>query len=128
MYYLLKSEPAVYSFAQLQNERETLWDGVTNPQAVMFLRQMHKGDQLIIYHTGDERRAMGTATVLSVDATDPKVPLVRIKVGKALAKPSDLPAIKQSKLFADSPLLKQGRLSVVPLTQKQFEALVDGKL
>ena len=128
MYYLLKSEPAVYSFAQLQNERETLWDGVTNPQAVMFLRQMHKGDQLIIYHTGDERRAMGTAVVLSVDATDPKVPLVRIKVGKALAKPSDLPAIKQSKLFADSPLLKQGRLSVVPLTQKQFEALVDGKL
>ena len=128
MYYLLKSEPAVYSFAQLQNERETLWDGVTNPQAVMFLRQMHKGDQLIIYHTGDERRAMGTAVVLSVDATDPKVPLVRIKVGKALAKPSDLPAIKQSKLFADSPLLKQGRLSVVPLTQRQFEALVDGKL
>ena len=128
MYYLLKSEPAVYSFAQLQNERETLWDGVTNPQAVMFLRQMHKGDQLIIYHTGDERRAMGTAVVLSVDATDPKVPLVRIKVVKALAKPSDLPAIKQSKLFADSPLLKQGRLSVVPLTQKQFEALVDGKL
>jgi predicted RNA-binding protein with PUA-like domain len=128
MYYLLKSEPAVYSFAQLQNERETLWDGVTNPQAVMFLRQMHKGDQLIIYHTGDERRAMGTAVVLSVDATDPKVPLVRIKVGKAIAKPSDLPAIKQSKLFADSPLLKQGRLSVVPLTQKQFEALVDGKL
>lgn len=128
MYYLLKSEPAVYSFAQLQNERETLWDGVTNPQAVMFLRQMQKGDQLIIYHTGDERRAMGTASVLGVDATDPKVPLVRIKVGKPLARPSDLPAIKQSKLFADSPLLKQGRLSVVPLTQKQFEALVDGKL
>jgi predicted RNA-binding protein with PUA-like domain len=128
MYYLLKSEPAVYSFAQLQNERETLWDGVTNPQAVMHLRQMHKGDQLIIYHTGDERRAMGTASVLSVNATDPKVPLVRIKVGKAIVNPSSLSVIKQSGLFADSPLLKQGRLSVVPLTQKQFEALVDGKL
>ena len=128
MYYLLKSEPAVYSFAQLQNERETLWDGVTNPQAVMHLRQMHKGDQLIIYNTGDERRAMGTASVLSVNATDPKVPLVRIKVGKAIVNPSSLSVIKQSGLFADSPLLKQGRLSVVPLTQKQFEALVDGKL
>jgi predicted RNA-binding protein with PUA-like domain len=128
MYYLLKSEPAVYSFAQLQNERETLWDGVTNPQAVMHLRQMHKGDQLIIYHTGDERRAMGTASVLSVNATDPKVPLVRIKVGKAIVNPSSLSVIKQSGLFADSPLLKQGRLSVVPLTQRQFEALVDGKL
>jgi predicted RNA-binding protein with PUA-like domain len=89
---------------------------------------MHKGDQLIIYHTGDERRAMGTASVLSVNATDPKVPLVRIKVGKAIVNPSSLSVIKQSGLFADSPLLKQGRLSVVPLTQKQFEALVDGKL
>ncbi len=128
MFYLLKTEPAVYSFAQLQNERETIWDGVTNPQAVKYLREMHKGDKLIIYHTGDERRAMGTATVLSVDAADPKVPLVRIKVGKAIARPSTLDDIKQSKLFAASPLVRQGRLSVVPLTSQQFDALVDGKL
>ena len=128
MFYLLKTEPDVYSFAQLQAERETLWDGVTNPQAVKYLREMHKGDRLVIYHTGDERRAVGTATVLSVDATDPKLPLVRIRVGRAIASPSTLADIKQNKLFAASPLLKQGRLSVVPLTQQQFDALVEGKL
>lgn len=128
MFYLLKTEPDVYSFAQLQAERETLWDGVTNPQAVKYLREMHKGDRLVIYHTGDERRAVGTATVLSVDATDPKLPLVRIRVGRSIASPSTLADIKQSKLFAASPLLKQGRLSVVPLTQQQFDALVEGKL
>ncbi len=128
MFYLLKTEADVYSFAQLQAERETIWDGVTNPQAVKYLREMHKGDRLVIYHTGDERRAVGTATVLSVDATDPKLPLVRIRVGRSIASPSTLADIKQSKLFAASPLLKQGRLSVVPLTQQQFDALVEGKL
>jgi predicted RNA-binding protein with PUA-like domain len=128
MFYLLKTEPDVYSFAQLQAERETIWDGVTNPQAVKYLREMHKGDRLVIYHTGDERRAVGTATVLSVDATDPKLPLVRIRVGRAIASPSTLADIKQNKLYAASPLLKQGRLSVVPLTQQQFDALVEGKL
>jgi predicted RNA-binding protein with PUA-like domain len=128
MFYLLKTEPDVYSFAQLQAERETIWDGVTNPQAVKYLREMHKGDRLVIYHTGDERRAVGTATVLSVDATDPKLPLIRIRVGRAIASPSTLADIKQNKLFAASPLLKQGRLSVVPLTQQQFDALVEGKL
>ena len=128
MFYLLKTEPDVYSFAQLQAERETIWDGVTNPQAVKYLREMHKGDRLVIYHTGDERRAVGTATVLSVDATDPKLPLIRIRVGRAIASPSTLADIKQNKLYAASPLLKQGRLSVVPLTQQQFDALVEGKL
>ena len=128
MYYLLKTEPTVYSFAQLQSDRETVWDGVTNPAAVKHLREMHKGDKLIIYHTGDERRAVGSARVLSVDATDPKVPLVRIAVGKAIAHPVNLASIKQSTLFAASPLLNQGRLSVVPLTEAQFEALLAGEL
>jgi predicted RNA-binding protein with PUA-like domain len=128
MYYLLKTEPTVYSFEQLQSDRETIWDGVANPAAVKHLREMHKGDKLIIYHTGDERRAIGSAHVLSVDATDPKVPLVRIAVGKPLAHPVDLASIKQSKLFADSPLLRQGRLSVVPLTEAQYEALLAGEV
>jgi predicted RNA-binding protein with PUA-like domain len=128
MYYLLKTEPTVYSFDQLKQERETIWDGVTNPQAVKHLREMHKGDKLIIYHTGDERRAVGTAHVLSVDASDPKVPLVKIAAGKAIASPSALSDIKQSTLFTDSPLLRQGRLSVVPLTEPQYQALVSGEL
>lgn len=128
MFYLLKTEPEVYSFAQLQKDRETIWDGVANPAAVKHLREMPKGSRLIIYHTGDERRAVGTARVLSVDAADPKVPLVRIAAGKPLANPVALSDIKQSKLFAASPLLRQGRLSVVPLSEEQYEALVSGKL
>jgi predicted RNA-binding protein with PUA-like domain len=128
MYYLLKTEPTVYSFSQLQHEGETLWDGVTNPAAVMHLREMHKGDKLIFYHTGQERCAVGTAHVLSVDASDPKVPLVRIAAGKAIAHPVTLPQIKLSPLFADSPLLRQGRLSVVPLSQAQYQALISAAL
>ncbi|HEX4748383.1 MAG TPA: EVE domain-containing protein [Bryobacteraceae bacterium] len=122
--YLLKSEPEVYSFADLEKESETLWDGVTNPTAVKHLREMKPGDKLVIYHTGDERQAVGTATVVSVDASDPKVPKVRIKVGKPLKHPHSLADIKAHALFADSPLVKVGRLSVVPLTSAQYEWLV----
>jgi predicted RNA-binding protein with PUA-like domain len=128
MYFLLKTEPTVYSYHQLQQERETIWDGVTNPQAVKNLREMHKGDKLIIYHTGEERRAVGTAHVLSVDASDPKVPLVKIAAGKAIENSSALSDIKRSTLFTDSPLLRQGRLSVVPLTEAQYQALIAGEL
>ncbi len=119
MPFLLKTEPDVYSFADLQRDKETIWDGVTNPQAVKYLREMKAGDTLVIYHTGDEKRAMGTAKVLSVDATDPKVPQVKIKVGKLLAKPRTLAEMKALKLFAASPLVIIGRLGVVPLTEAQ---------
>jgi predicted RNA-binding protein with PUA-like domain len=128
MYYLLKTEPTVYSFEQLTLDRETIWDGVTNPQAVKHLREMHTGDHLVIYHTGDERRAVGTAHVLSVDASNPKVPLVKIAAGEAIAQPVALSLIKESKLFIDSPLLRIGRLSVVPLTEPQYRALLSGDL
>jgi len=121
MHYLLKTESSVYSFADLQREQSTIWDGVTNPVAVKNLRGMQKGDQLVIYHTGDEKSAVGTATVESVDATDPKVPKVRIKAGKPIAKPVTLAEIKANKLFSESPLLRQGRLSVVPMTSQQYE-------
>jgi predicted RNA-binding protein with PUA-like domain len=120
MNYLLKTEPTVYSFADLQRDKETVWDGVTNPVAVKHLREMKRGDGLIIYHTGDEKSAVGTASVVSVDASDPKVPQVKIKVGKALAKPVTLAEVKAHKLFAESPLVRQGRLSVVPLTDAQY--------
>jgi predicted RNA-binding protein with PUA-like domain len=124
MPYLLKTEPTAYSFADLQRDKSTIWDGVTNPVAVKNLRGISKGAKLVIYHTGDERQAVGTATVESVDATDPKNPQVRIKAGKAIARPVTLAEIKANKLFAESPLLKQGRLSVVPLTEPQFEFLI----
>ncbi|HEY6968993.1 MAG TPA: EVE domain-containing protein [Candidatus Angelobacter sp.] len=123
MFYLLKTESSVYSFADLQREKTTIWDGVTNPVAVRNLRHMQKGDKLVIYHTGDEKQAVGTATVESVDPTDQKNPKVKISAGKTLAKPTPLAEMKANKLFADSPLLRQGRLSVVPLTQQQYEWL-----
>jgi predicted RNA-binding protein with PUA-like domain len=123
MNYLLKTEPTVYSFADLQRDNTTIWDGVTNPVALKNLRAMKPGDQLIIYHTGDEKSAVGTATVVSVDASDAKNPKAKIKVGKALAKPVTLAEVKANKLFADSPLVRQGRLSVVPLTDAQLKFL-----
>jgi predicted RNA-binding protein with PUA-like domain len=119
MNYLLKTEPSVYSFADLQREKTTIWDGVTNPAAVKHLRGMKPGEELVIYHTGDEKSAVGTATVVSVDATDARNPQVKIKVGKPVDKPVTLAEIKANKLFADSPLVRQGRLSVVPLTDAQ---------
>jgi predicted RNA-binding protein with PUA-like domain len=120
MQYLLKTEPSVYSFANLEKEHSTIWDGVTNPVAVKNLRGMQRGDKLVIYHTGDEKTAVGTATVESVDPSDPRNPQVRIKSGKPIANPRTLSDIKAHKLFADSPLVRQGRLSVVPLTGEQY--------
>jgi predicted RNA-binding protein with PUA-like domain len=124
MFYLLKTEPSAYSFADLRRDKQTVWDGVTNPAAVKNLREMNRGDELVIYHTGDEKTAVGTATVVSVDAADPKKPLVGIKAGKPLASSKTLADLKSNSRFKDSPLLRQTRLSVVPLTKSQFEFLV----
>jgi len=123
-YFLFKSEPDVYSFDDFLGDKETVWDGVTNPTAVKFLREMKPGAKWIFYHTGDERTAVGTGTVMSVDATDPKVPIVRVKVGKRLRRPKTLAVIKAEPLFAKSPLVLIGRLSVVPLTEEQWEWFV----
>lgn len=120
MDYLLKTEPSEYSFADLQREQTTIWDGVSNPVALKHLRQMKPGEHLVIYETGDHKSAVGTATVVSVDTSDPKNPRVQIKSGKALAKPVSLAEVKANKLFTDSPLVRQGRLSVVPLTARQY--------
>lgn len=124
MYYLLKTEPSEYSFADLERDKTTIWDGVTNPVAVRNLREMPKGSKVVIYHTGDEKRVVGTATVESVDATDPKKPLVKLKAGKAVKSPKTLADIKAEKIFRDSPLVNIGRLSVVPLTEAQYKWLV----
>ena len=124
MRYLLKTEPSEYSFSDLQRDNETIWDGVRNPVALRHLREMPAGAKLVIYHTGEERRAVGTARVLAVDAADAKNPRVKIEAGKALAQPVSLAEIKAHKAFANSPLLRQGRLSVVPLSEEQYSFLV----
>jgi len=121
--YLLKTEPSEYSFADLQRDRFTVWDGVSNPTAVRNLREMTPGTRLIIYETGDRKSAVGTATVVFVDASDSKNPAVKIKAEKELAKPISLAQIKSNKLFSDSPLVRIGRLSVVPLTKTQYKSL-----
>lgn len=120
-YFLFKSEPGVYSFDDQLRDGETVWDGVTNPTAVKNLREMKPGAKWIFYHTGDERTAVGTGTIVSVDATDPKVPIVRVKAGKRLKHPKTLDQIKAEKIFKTSPLLTIGRLSVVPLSKEQWE-------
>ncbi len=123
MDYLLKTEPSEYSFADLQREKTTIWDGVSNPVALKHLRGMKPGERLVIYETGDHKSAVGAATVVSLDAADPKNPQVKIRVEKPLARPVTLAEIKANKLFAESPLVRQGRLSVVPLTAAQYKFL-----
>lgn len=122
-FYLLKTEPTEYSFADLQRDKQTEWDGVSNPAALKNMRAMKPGTRLVIYETGDRRSAMGTATVVSLDASNPKSPRLVIEAGKTIAKPVSLAEIKANKLFAASPLVRQGRLSVVPLTSDQYAAL-----
>lgn len=120
MPYLLKTEPGTYSIDDLEREGETLWDGVSNPVALRNLAGTERGEDLVIYHTGDEKRTVGLAKVVSVDASDAKNPQVRIKFVKKTKTPRTLAEIKANRLFRDSPLVRQGRLSVVPLTAAQF--------
>jgi len=126
--FLLKTEPSDYSFDDLVREKQTVWSGVKNPTAIRHLLSTKKGDRLVIYHTGDVKAAVGLATVVSAD-TDPKSPtdpIVVIAAGKPLAAPVTLATIKFEKLFASSPLVRIGRLSIVPLTDAQYRHLVGG--
>ena len=123
MNYLLKTEPSEYSFADFEGDKDTIWDGISNPVALRHLRAMQPGDRLVIYETGNVKSAVGTASVLSVEASDAKNPRVKVKVGKRLPRAVSLAEIKANKLFADTPLVRQGRLSVVPLTEAQWKFL-----
>jgi predicted RNA-binding protein with PUA-like domain len=124
-HYLLKTEPSEYSFADLQKDKKTVWDGVRNPVALRNLGEMKPGDRLVIYETGDRKSVVGTASVVSVKVADPKNPQVELTAGKELAKPMALAEIKANKLFATSPLVRMGRLSVVPLTAEQYRFLLN---
>ena len=121
--YLLKTEPTEYSFADLQKDGETVWDGVSNPVALKNMGEMEAGSRLAIYETGKVKSAVGTAKVVSVDKKNPKNPVLTVKAGKAIAKPVSLAEIKGNKAFKDSPLVRIGRLSVVPLTKEQYKIL-----
>ena len=123
MPYLLKTEPSTYSFDDLERDGETTWDGISNNQALLYLRGMKKGEKLVIYHSNIGKAAVGTAKVVSVDATDPKDPKVRIKPVKRLKTEKTLADIRSAAVFHDSILFRQFRLSVVPLTDAQYDWL-----
>ena len=123
MPYLLKTEPDKYSYDDLLRDKETVWDGISNNQALLTLRNMKKGDKLVIYHSNVGKAAVGTAKVVSVDPSDPKNPIVRIAPVKRLSQEKPLAEIRDSKLFENSPLFRQFRLSVVPLTDDQYHWL-----
>ena len=120
MPYLLKTEPDKYSYDDLLRDGATVWDGISNPQALMNLRGMKKGERLVIYHSNVGKAAVGTAKVVSVDASDPKNPAVRIQPVKRLKKEKTLAEMREAKVFEGSLLFRQFRLSVVPLTEEQY--------
>jgi predicted RNA-binding protein with PUA-like domain len=129
--WLLKTEPGTYSYDDLERERRAVWDGVSNPVALKNLRAMKVGDPVIVYHTGTERAAVGLAEVVRAAYPDPKAKDARLVVVDLAAKgrlpaPVSLETIKGLPIFKDSPLVRQGRLSVVPLTAPEWKALTSG--
>jgi predicted RNA-binding protein with PUA-like domain len=126
MPYLLKSEPDKYSYDDLERDGETVWDGIKNAQALNYLASMKKSENLVIYHSNVGKEAVGTAKVVSVDASDPKNPIVRIKPQKRFKRPKSLAEIREAPSFKDSILFRQFRLSVVPLSKEQYEWLTKG--
>jgi len=126
--WLLKSDPDDYGFAELERDRRTRWDGVTNAQAVKHLRSMRRGDDCLIYETGDRRAVVGTARVTSAhrpDADEPRRVGVAIAAGRRLSRPVTLAEIKAEPGFADCPLVRQGRLSVMPLSDAHWQRIVE---
>ena len=126
MPYLFKSEPDKYSYDDLVRDGETVWDGIRNAQALNYLASMHKGEKLVFYHSNVGKEVVGTATVISVDPSDKKNPVVRIKPGKRLKQPRTLGELRAAGVFQGSILFRQFRLSVVPLTSEQYDWLVHG--
>ena len=126
--WLLKTEPSTYSYDDLEKEGRAVWDGVKNPFALRNMREMKAGDRVVIYHTGDEKAVVGLAEVVREAYPDPKAKdaklvVVDLKAKGRIASPVNLATIKSFAIFKDSPLVTQGRLSVVALTAPQWKAL-----
>jgi predicted RNA-binding protein with PUA-like domain len=126
--WLLKTEPSAYSYADLQRDGRTVWDGVTNPVALRNLKTMKAGERAFVYHTGAEKAAVGLAEVVRAAYPDPKrkdarLFVVELAAAGRLPRPVTLAQIKALPVFKDSPLVRQGRLSVVPLTAAQWKAI-----
>jgi predicted RNA-binding protein with PUA-like domain len=129
-HWLLKTEPDDYAWDNLTRDKRTVWDGVANNTALKHMRTMKKGDDALIYHTGDERRAVGIAQIVSDPYADPKemddkLVVVDLKPKRKLARPIALGEIKADKAFAGWDLLRIGRLSVVPVPEKMWNHLLE---
>ena len=127
-YWLLKTEPSTYSYEDLEKEQETRWDGVRNAAALQNIRAMQPGDQAVIYHSGDVRAAIGLAEIVKAPYVDPegdseKWAVVDVRAAHRFPQPVELGTLKANPVFAESPLLRISRLSVVPLTPEQFRAI-----
>jgi len=127
-YWLLKTEPSCYSWSDLEREKKATWDGIANATALKNIRTMKKGDLALIYHTGDERQAVGIAEVTSSPYADPKeddekLAVIDLKPKKKLAQPVGLDVIKADKAFAGWDLLRIGRLSVVPVPPAMWKRI-----
>lgn len=128
-YWLLKTEPTTYSFADLQRDGRTVWDGVRNAQALIHLRAMQPGDRALIYHSGDERAVVGSAVIDSPPypdpaAGDPKLVVVDVRVDRPAAPRVTLATIKGDAAFADMTLVRHARLSVMPVDDIHWQRLV----
>jgi len=128
-FWLLKTEPGTYAFSDLERDGKTRWDGVSNNLALKNLRMMTKGDLVLIYHTGEERSIVGIAEVVSAPYADPKAKdsrlvVVDIKAKKALKTPVPLSEIRKKKELSDFVLVRLPRLSVMPVTEKQWNLLL----
>jgi predicted RNA-binding protein with PUA-like domain len=128
-FWLLKTEPDCYSYADLEREGTTVWDGVSNNAALKHLRDIRPGDLALIYHTGDERRAVGLAEITSEpyadpQAGDPKLVVVNVRPLRPLARPVTLAEVKADPAFADFVLVRQARLSVMPVNGEQWRRLM----
>jgi predicted RNA-binding protein with PUA-like domain len=126
--WLFKTEPSVYSFQQLQKDKKTMWDGVANNLALKNLKDIQKGDPILIYHTGDEKQAVGIARALSGAYPDPskgnpKLLVVDIEPVKALAKPVTLAEVKANKKLANFDLVRLSRLSIMKVSDDQWKIL-----
>ena len=127
--FLVKTEPSTYSFADLQRDRRTVWDGVSNPVALKHLATIRKGDTVVVYHTGDEKQAVGLAVAASDAYPDPKLknpkrPVVDLAADRALPKPVTLSAAKADAVLKGTELARLPRLSVMPFTEAQFQRLL----
>ena len=128
-YWIVKTEPSTYSYDDLARQKAAVWDGVKNNLALKHLRQMKPGDQVLVYHTGDEKAVVGLAEVVSAAYPDPKqkhpkLAVVDLKARARLPRPVPLAEIKTDRAFADLGLVRMGGLSVMPATANQFKRLL----